>query len=358
MEHLPIGSALAAWLLDNVAGFETPSTMTKFATGRSNPTFRLDAASGQYVLRRQPIGELLPSAHAIDREFRLLRALWPTGFPVPCTYAYCEEHTVLGAPFYLMEHVEGFNYSDGTLSMLDRNVRRTVYLSMVDTIAWLHTIDFQAVGLANFGKATGYLERQVKRWTDQYRRSQTERINDMERLIEWLPLHIPIQNHCAIIHGDYRIDNLLFGTNGHVRAVIDWELSTIGDPVAEFTYFAMQWILPADGMAALGGIDLDALGIPTLEEIASRYSRSSGIPLEDMDWYFAFNLFRLAAILQGIIKRARDGTASGADAEILKARIPICAAEGWSRAISSKRYAPAQSNSVRENHEVKHYVGK
>lgn len=350
MEHVPAESALVAWLLANVPGFEAPSTMGKFAAGRSNPTYRLDAASGQYVLRRQPIGDLLPSAHAIDREFRLLRALWPTGFPVPCTFAYCEEPAVIGAPFYVMEHVEGFNYSDGTLPQLDRDVRRTIYLSMVDILARLHTIDFQAIGLADFGKTTGYLERQVKRWTDQYRRSQTERLDDMERLIEWLPSHIPAQTQCAIIHGDYRIDNLLFGTDGHVRAVIDWELSTIGDPLADFANFALQWILPADGMAALGGISLDALGIPTLGEIAARYSRSSGIPLPDLDWYFAFNLFRLTAIMQGIKQRARDGIASGADAAVIEGRIPMCAAEGWARAVRSGSNAPVQASSERNNH--------
>lgn len=321
--------------------------MTKFAAGRSNPTYRLDAASGQYVLRRQPIGELLPTAHAVDREVRLLRALWPTGFPVPCAYGYCDEAAVIGAPFYVMEHVEGFHYSDGTLPELGRDLRRTVYLSMVDTLARLHRVDFEGVGLADFGKKTTYLERQIKRWTEQYRRSETERIDDMERLIAWLPLHIPGQTHCAIIHGDYRIDNLLFDADGHVRAVLDWELSTIGDPLADFAYFALQWILPADGMAAIGGLDLDALGIPTLEDIAARYSRSSGIPLPDMDWYFAFNLFRLAAILQGIKQRARDGTASGTDASDLEARIPSFAAEGWARAMRSER----------DNQKGQHYAG-
>lgn len=337
MEHLPAGSALATWLMTNVQGFEVPCTLAKFTTGRSNPTYRIYAASGEYVLRRQPFGDLLPSAHAIDREFLLLHALLPTGFPVPRAYAFCQDSAVIGSHFYIMEHIKGFNYSDGTLPDLQRDLRRTIYLSMVDTIARLHRIDFQAVGLANFGKASGYLERQLKRWIGQYRRSQTEQIDDMERLIEWLPSHIPVQTHSAIIHGDYRIDNLLFGADGHVRAVIDWELSTIGDPLADFTNFALQWILPSDGMAALGGINLNALGIPTLEEISSRYCQSSGISLPNLDWYFAFNLFRLTAILQGIKKRVKDGTASGADSIFLEARVPMYAAEGWRRANSPGR---------------------
>lgn len=337
MEQVAVGPALAAWLITNVPGFEGPASMTKFAAGRSNPTYRLDAASRQYVLRRQPIGNLLPSAHAIDREFRLLSALGPTGFPVPTPYAFCADPAVLGAPFYVMEHVKGFNYSDGTLPGLDRDERRTIYCSMIDTMVRLHQVDVEAAGLAGFGNPKGYLERQVKRWTEQFRRSQTENIADMERLIEWLPTRIPNQGKPAIIHGDYRIDNLLFSADGSVCAVIDWELSTIGDPLADFTNFALQWLLPADGMAAIGGIDLDALGIPTLEEVSSRYCRGNGISLANLDWYFAFNLFRYAAIAQGIKKRTMDGNASGADSAIVAARVPIYAAEGWTHATQSKQ---------------------
>jgi len=321
--------SLHYWLEANIPGFAPPLSATKFAAGQSNPTYRIDAASGSYVLRRKPAGNLLPSAHAIDREYRLLSALSPTGFPVPRPIALCQDPEILGADFYVMALVDGTSYCDGTLPGMSPAERRSVYFEMVDTLARLHRIDVGSVGLSNFGKSTGFFERQVRRWVGQYRHSETECIEDMERLIEWLPRHIPPQDRSTIVHGDYRIDNLIFDTTARVSAVLDWELSTLGDPLADFAYFALQWKLPADGSAALGGCDFAGLGIPTLGEITARYCSASGITmLPDLSWHFAYNFFRLAAIVQGIKKRVAEGTASNADAASIVSRIPMLAAEG------------------------------
>jgi aminoglycoside phosphotransferase (APT) family kinase protein len=323
-------AALGRWLEANVEGFRGPFSLEKFAWGQSNPTYRIAAASGGYVLRRKPFGPLLPSAHAVDREYRLISALHPLGFPVARPYALCTDSEVIGAIFYVMELVEGRAYTNGALPEFDPPMRRHMYERLVDTLADLHNIDPEAAGLGDFGKPGNYFERQVARWTRQYRDSQTDDLPEMERLIDYLPRTLPEQSRVSIVHGDYRIDNVLFA-DGRLRAVLDWELATLGDPLADFSYLAMQWVMPADGTAGLAGLDLPGLGIPSLEEVARRYSERSGVPVADkLDWYFAYNLFRLAGIVQGIKKRVIDGTASSAKAAEMASRVPTLASAAWS----------------------------
>ncbi len=322
--------ALGAWLEANVEGFTAPFGLTKFPSGQSNPTYKLTAGSGDYVLRRKPFGKLLPSAHAVDREYRLLSALHPLAFPVPQPFALCSDESVIGAIFYVMELAKGRPYADGALPQFDAATRGQMYDQLVDTLADLHAIDPAAAELGDFGKPGNYFERQVMRWTRQYRDSQTDYIPEMERLISFLPETIPGQARTSIVHGDYRIDNVVFDGDGTLTAVLDWELATLGDPVADFSYLAMQWVMPADGGAGLGGLDLGALGIPSLDDIVERYSRRSGVPVEGkLNWYFAYNLFRLAGIVQGIKKRLGDGTASHANAAEIAARVPSLAKAAW-----------------------------
>lgn len=323
-------AALGAWLEANVEGFSGPFSLTKFPSGQSNPTYKITAASGEYVLRRKPFGQLLPSAHAVDREYRLLSALYPLGFPVPEPFALCDDAAVIGAVFYVMELAKGRAYFNGALPDFDPATRRRMYEQLVDTLAELHCIDPAKADLADFGKPGNYFERQVMRWTRQYRDSQTDYISEMERLIAFLPETLPEQSRTSIVHGDYRIDNVIYDGDGTLTAVLDWELATLGDPLADFSYLAMQWAMPADGTAGLAGLDLKALGIPTLDEIVKRYSERSGVQVAGkLDWYFAYNLFRLAGIVQGIKKRVIDGTASHAQAAEMAKRVPMLAGAAW-----------------------------
>ena len=330
-------TALGRWLEANVEGFTGPFELTKFPSGQSNPTYKIGAASGEYVLRRKPFGQLLPSAHAVDREYRLLAALHPLDFPVPRPLALCDDDPeVIGAIFYVMELARGRPYANGALPEFDPPTRRHMYEQLVDTLADLHTIDPEAADLGDFGKPGNYFERQVARWTRQYRDSQTDYIPEVERLIAFLPETLPEQSRTSVVHGDYRIDNVVFDGDGTLTAVLDWELATLGDPLADFSYLAMQWVMPADGGAGLAGLDLQALGIPTLDEIAERYSARSRVPVADrLDWYFAYNLFRLTGIVQGIKKRVIDGTASHSRAAEMAARVPALAAAAWSFAVKA-----------------------
>jgi aminoglycoside phosphotransferase (APT) family kinase protein len=322
--------ALGRWLEANVEGFLPPFELTKFPSGQSNPTYRIGAASGDYVLRRKPFGQLLPSAHAVDREYRLLAALHPLDFPVPRPLALCSDPEIIGAIFYVMELARGRPYANGALPEFDPATRRSIYEQLVDTLADLHNIDPDAAELSDFGKPGNYFERQVMRWTRQYRDSETDYIPQMERLISFLPETLPEQSRTSIVHGDYRIDNVVFDGDGTLTAVLDWELATLGDPLADFSYLAMQWMMPADGGAGLGGLDLAALGIPSLDEIVERYSVRSGVPVANrLDWYFAYNLFRLTGIVQGIKKRVLDGTASHAEAAEMAKRVPMLAEAAW-----------------------------
>ena len=327
-------AALGHWLEANVQGFIGPFQLSKFPSGQSNPTYKISAGSGEYVMRRKPFGQLLPSAHAVDREYRLLSALHPLGFPVPRPFALCDDPDVIGAIFYIMELARGRPYANGALPEFDPPTRQQIYGQLVDTLADLHAIDPEAAELGDFGKPGNYFERQVMRWTRQYRDSQTDYIPEVERLIAFLPETLPEQSRTSIVHGDYRIDNVVFDGDGSLTAVLDWELATLGDPLADFSYLAMQWVMPADGASGLAGLDLGALGIPTLDEIAERYSARSGVPVSDkLDWYFAYNLFRLTGIVQGIKKRVIDGTASHAEAAEMAKRVPTLASAAWSFAV-------------------------
>ena len=326
---------LTAWMDAHVAGFRGPLTYAKFAGGQSNPTYRISAASGDYVLRRKPFGAVLASAHAVDREFALISALHPTGFPVPRAFALCRDEDVLGAIFYVMEMVEGRTLWNGALPEMAPAERRATYEAMIDTLAALHRIDPVAVGLGDYGKPGNYFERQVGRWTKQYRASETDRIEEVDRLIDWLPRTLPEQQGVAIVHGDYRIDNLIYAPSqpkvvAKVLAVLDWELSTLGDPLADFSYLLMNWVSAAEGRAGIEGLDLPALGIPTQAEAVARYCAATGrATLPDLDWYFAYNFFRLTGIVQGIRKRFLDGTASSAEAESMAARVVPLAKSAW-----------------------------
>ena len=322
--------SLGTWLEANIEGFCGPFILTKFAAGQSNPTFKITAASGEYVLRRKPFGELLPSAHAVDREYRLLSALHPLEFPVPRPLALCDDSEVIGSIFYIMEVARGRAYADGALPDFDPATRGRIYCQLIDTLAELHNIDPVAADLGDFGRPGNYFDRQVRRWTLQYRDSETDYLPEMEHLIAFLAKTLPSQSRTAIVHGDYRIDNVIFDGDGTLTAVLDWELATLGDPLADFSYLAMQWVMPADGAAGLAGLDLAKLGIPALEEIVERYSQRSGVAVDErLDWYFAYNLFRLAGIVQGIKKRVIDGTASNARAAEMAKRVPMLASAAW-----------------------------
>ncbi|MBM0169814.1 phosphotransferase family protein [Altererythrobacter sp. C41] len=314
--------ALTAWMAVNVEGFQGPLTLSKFKGGQSNPTYRVDTPGASYVLRRQPFGKLLPSAHAVDREYRAMAALHPTGFPVPRPYGLCEDPEVIGAKFFVMSLADGRSLWNGALPNNTPGERREIYHAMIDTMADLHLKDPDAIGLSDFGKPTDYCARQIARWTKQYRLSETETIPEMDRLIEWLPETIPPQHESSVVHGDYRLDNMIFAPGeNRVIAVLDWELSTLGDPIADFAYLMLNWYNPTDGRAGLLGLDLEALGIPTVDEAVERYVARTGYPVPPMDWYFAYNLFRLAGIMQGIKKRVIDGTASSAHAKQMSERV-------------------------------------
>jgi aminoglycoside phosphotransferase (APT) family kinase protein len=327
-------SRLAHWMDLNVPGFQGPVSYSKFPGGQSNPTYRLDTPAQSYVLRRKPFGLLLPSAHAIDREFRLISTLQPTGFPVARPYALCEDPAVIGADFYIMQLVTGDTYWDGTLPGFAPPVRRKVYLELVDRLAELHNIDYAGHGLSDFGRPGNYFERQVARWSKQYRMSQTQVVPAIEWLIDWLPKTIPAQGRTSIIHGDYRIDNLIFDPEtSQARAVLDWELATLGDPLADLSYLLISWITPPNGRAAIQGHPGPETGIPTIEEMVERYCmRTQRSDIPDLNWYFAFGQFRLIGILQGVCKRFLDGNASSDKAEEAFERIPQLAQQALENA--------------------------
>lgn len=322
---------LTAWMTANVAGFAGPLTYAKFAGGQSNPTYRIDSPSGAYVLRRKPFGPLLPSAHAVDREYRLIAGLYPTGFPVAKPYGLCTDDSVIGSMFYVMALADGRNLWDGTLPDHTPDERTALYHAMVDTLADLHTIDYDAAGLGDYGKPGNYFARQVERWTRQYRASETEPMPEVERLIAFLPRTVPEQTRTSIVHGDYRIDNMIFApTEPRVIAVLDWELSTLGDPLADFSYFLMSWVTEPEGRSGVKGRTGEATGIPDMADMVRRYCARTGRDgVPDLNWYFAYNLFRLTGIVQGIKKRIVDGTASSAQAERSAAQVHRLAAASW-----------------------------
>jgi aminoglycoside phosphotransferase (APT) family kinase protein len=315
-QEIPLGR-LEAWLSGHVEGFRGPVAAERFAGGQSNPTYRLTAGSGNYVLRRKPPGPLLPSAHAVEREFRVMRALADTPVPVPRVHALCEDDSVIGSAFYVMQHLDGRIFWDQRLPEIANSAERAaMFDSMNRVIADLHRVDYAAVGLGEFGRPGNYMARQIARWSRQYRASETETIAAMDRLIEWLPQHLPPESPPAIVHGDYRMDNLIFHkSEPRVIGVLDWELSTIGDPLADFAYHVLTWRVTPELFRGLAGVDFAALGIPDEAEYVAAYGRRTGREaIAGWEFYLVYSLFRIAAILQGIAKRAIDGTAAGADA--------------------------------------------
>ncbi len=322
---------LGHWLQENVAGFAGPFHLSKFKGGQSNPSYCIDAASGRYVLRRKPFGPLLPSAHAVDREYRVQAALHPTGFPVARQYGLCRDEDVIGSMFYVMALVDGHTIWNGAMPHADAAERSATYRAMTDTLAALHNVDVEAAGLSDYGKPGNYFGRQVERWTKQYRLSETENMRGMEALMQFLPATLPEQSRTSIVHGDFRIDNMIFENGApRVAAVLDWELSTLGDPLADFTYFCLAWVTENGGRSGVADLDRKALGIPELEQVVEAYAAATGRDkIPDMNWYFAYNFFRLAGIMQGIKKRVIDGTASSAHAKSMSERVEPLAERAW-----------------------------
>jgi aminoglycoside phosphotransferase (APT) family kinase protein len=334
-------AVLEAYLHAHLPGFAGPLAVEQFKGGQSNPTYKLVTPTASYVMRAKPgpVAKLLPSAHAVEREFRVMSALAATGVPVARMHLLCEDESVIGRAFYVMQFVEGRVLWDQSLPGMTREQRGAIYDEMNRVIATLHGVDPKAVGLADYGKPGNYFERQIGRWTKQYQASITEPIGAMDRLIEWLPAHIPAgardESQVSIVHGDFRLDNLIFHPDEpRVLAVLDWELSTLGHPLADFSYHCMAWHIPPGAFRGIGGLDHEALGIPSEREYVRRYCERTGrgdpdALMADWNFYLAYNLFRIAAILQGIARRVVDGTAASAQARQAGAGARPLAELGW-----------------------------
>jgi aminoglycoside phosphotransferase (APT) family kinase protein len=327
-------AALERYLRGQIAGFAGRLRVAQFEGGQSNPTYRLDAGGRTYVLRRKPPGKLLPSAHAVDREFRVMRALAATDVPVPRCHCLCADEAIIGSMFYVMDYVPGRVFFDPLLPAMQPAERAAIFDDMNRVIAALHSIDPAAIGLADYGRPGNYFARQIDRWSRQYRASETEPIPAMDRLIEWLPHNIPPGEETSIVHGDYRIDNLIFHpAQPRVLAVLDWELSTLGHPMADFSYHLMAWRLGGEEFRGMRGGDLPALGIPAEDAYLARYLERRGIVSrpDERAWrfYMAYNMFRLAAILQGVMARAVAGNAASAQAVDAGRRARPLAERGW-----------------------------
>jgi aminoglycoside phosphotransferase (APT) family kinase protein len=324
---------LEAYLAREVEGFAGPLTVRQFKGGQSNPTYLLETPARAYVLRRKPPGKLLPSAHAVDREYRIIAALHAQGFPVAAPVVYCADEAIVGTPFYVMGFVAGRVFWDPHMPDAMAAERAAVYDAMNATLARLHAFEPAAIGLSDFGRGENYVGRQVERWSKQYRASETDRIDAMERLIAWLPGHLPPAGPVRIVHGDYRLDNIIIAADApQVLAVLDWELSTLGDPLADFSYHLMQWVMPPSdaGVGSLIEHDLAALGIPSLEDYVERYVARTGLdPRLHLPVYLAYNFFRLAAIFQGIVGRVRDGTATSEHAPAKALTVAPLAETAW-----------------------------
>ena len=335
--ELPGG--LERWMRDHVDGFRGPLIAERFEGGQSNPTYKLGATTGTYVLRRKPLGQLLPSAHAVDREYRVMGSLAHTPVPVPRVYALCEDDKIIGSTFYVMEFLDGRVFWDQRLPGLAPPERQAMFDSMNAVIAALHSVDHMPVGLEGFGRPGNYMARQIGRWSKQYQASETEPQPAMDALIEWLPRRLPSEEAPRIVHGDYRMDNLVFHkTEPRVIGVLDWELSTIGNPLADFAYHVMSWRVMPELFRGLAGTDFASLGIPTEEEYVAAYCRHTGRgPIPGWDFYIVYSLFRLAAIMQGIAKRAIEGTAASNEAAELGRQARPVGEQAWALAALSAR---------------------
>lgn len=315
---------LDAWMAENVEGYAGSLQVHQFKGGQSNPTFWLADRERQYALRKKPPGKLLDSAHAVDREFRVMRALRDTEVPVATMYALCEDESVIGTSFFVMEFVEGRIFWNVQLPELEPEERREIYDELARVLAAIHSVDVDAVGLSDYGRPGAYVARQVKRWTQQYLASQTSDVAEMNTLIEWLATHIPKDDATSLVHGDYRLDNLIFHpTEPRALAVIDWELSTLGHPLSDLAYTCMLYDVMLPKIGGLAGVDFETSGIPTEEAFVGRYCElvgRDGVP--DLHYYKAFSLFRLAAIAQGVYKRSLQGNASSTEAAMFGAAVP------------------------------------
>ena len=333
--HAAGSPLLGKWLAENLSGFAEPFEMTPLLGGQSNPTFKLAAGTRTWVLRRQPEGHLLASAHAVDREFRIMRALESTGVPVPNVHAYCGNLDVIGSAFYVMEFVDGRHFMDPRLPGVPAAERGVMFSSMNKSIAELHMLDPMRLGLGDFGREGNYIARQINRWSRQYRESG-EAVAAMDDLIAWLSGRIPAQSSVRIIHGDYKVDNLIWHrSEPRVTAILDWELSTLGDPLVDFAYHSMAWRIAPELFRGLAGSDFDELGIPRESEYVRAYFERFGQSAPpNWDYYIVFCMFRIAAILLGILQRARQGNAAGESAIGVGMRGPVIAAQAWQLARS------------------------
>lgn len=328
---------LAAHLARHLPDFAGPIDVRQFQGGQSNPTYLLTTPAARYAMRSKPapVAKLLPSAHAIEREFRVMRALSSQGIPVPQTLLLCEDENVIGRAFYLMQHVEGRIFWEQSLPGVPSAERGAIYDEMNRVIARLHSVDIECAGLADYGRAGNYFERQIGRWSRQYRASETGKVDAMDRLIEWLPRHVPPEAEgnaeTTVVHGDYRMDNLVFHpAEPKIIAVLDWELSTLGHPLADFSYHCMSWHIPPGAFRGIAGLDHRALGIPTEAEYIARYCERTGRrSIEHWNFYLAYNLFRIAAILQGVYKRATEGIAASDNARQHGENAKALAEIGW-----------------------------
>lgn len=329
-------AALEEYLKPRLEDFAGPLRVELFKGGQSNPTYKLFTANRTYAMRAKPgpVAKLLPSAHAIEREFRVLSALAKTEVPVPQVYCLCEDESVIGRAFYVMQFVEGRVLWDQSLPEMTQSERMAIYEEMNRVIASLHNVDPNAIGLGDYGKPGNYFARQIGRWSKQYKASETQVIEEMDRLIEWLPQNIPADDETSIVHGDFRMDNLIFARDEpRVLAILDWELSTLGHPLADFSYHCMSWHIPPGKFRGIGGLNLTELGIPDEKSYIARYCERTGRDpaqlMKHWDFYLAYNMFRLAAILQGIVKRVVDGTASNSTAPESADRVRPLAQQGW-----------------------------
>jgi aminoglycoside phosphotransferase (APT) family kinase protein len=326
---------LAEFLRGKIEDWRGELDIEQFKGGQSNPTYRVTAGGRRYALRRKPPGKLLPSAHAVDREYKVIKALHGVGFPVARPWVLCEDDSVIGTAFYVMDCVEGRVLWDQALPGMTREERGAIWDELNRVIALLHGIDYKAVGLEDFGKPGDYIARQVSRWSKQYRASELEKIDEMDRLIEWLPGNIPAGDETSIVHGDFRLDNTIFHpSEARILAVLDWELSTLGHPLADFAYHCMSWHIAPGKFRGIAGLDFAALGIPSEREYVTAYCRRTGragIDPSTWDYYMAYNLFRIAAITQGIAKRVVDGTAASEYAREAGSRTRPLAELGWAQ---------------------------
>ncbi len=309
---------LSDWMSSELGEDVSIENVEEFKGGQSNPTYKISSHGKNYVLRRKPPGKLLPSAHAVDREYRVIDALYKNEFPVPQPVGYCDDNSILGTEFYLMNFIDGRIFWNISLPELDSETRSELFNAKISTLAKLQHIDYQKAGLETFGKKSDYMARQIHRWSKIYKASETSKIPSMDKLIEWLPINIPNNEETCIIHGDYRLDNMIFSNKTtEVLAVLDWELSTLGDPLGDFVYHLAPWFSPDVGerVPSLSGIDLNLYGIPTEEEYITKYCElTNRKAIDQITFYKAYTLWRVAAIYQGILKRVEDGTAASSDA--------------------------------------------